>query len=68
MREKAAEAVRESTVQPYSLPAPYTIRLTLQRSDIADASCRFSSHKTRVDGRTLEVCVESLDEMMSIFS
>ena len=67
MREKAAEAVRSSAVKPYFLPGPYTVRLTLQRSDMADATCRLKPHKTRIDGRTVEMHVESLEEIMSIF-
>lgn len=70
MTEKAKKALlknKEEQVKPYKLNLPLTIQLTFQRTEMADANIRLRNNKKRIDGRTVEMKVDTAEHVLEIF-
>jgi D-amino peptidase len=63
----AALADRAGWPAPYKLKTPLTVRVTFHRTDMADRACRLRFDRTRIDGRTVEMKVNSAMEILGIF-
>jgi len=61
-RAVSAAVKRAASMKPYTPDLPATMRLTFYRSDMADDRAR-TAGVTRVDARTIEYTIDSLDRI-----
>jgi D-amino peptidase len=61
------EALSAMATKPFRMAGPYKVRITVMRSDQADQLCRLRSDRQRIDGRTIEMTVNSPLEILNIF-
>lgn len=67
MTANVEEAVKAMDVTPFRMDPPYVVRVTFTRTDEADRLCRLRGDRQRIDGRTVEMTVDSPMDILNIF-
>ena len=65
--EEAIRGLGKSTPAPYKLNPPYTVRIVFKHVQEADRLSRYRIDRRRLDGRTLEMTVESPLDILALF-